>query len=85
MKNVCICVLADDWNLEIRNVSLEDDGLYECQILGSKSRSNAASLTVHVPPQNTFIDGGRVKEVIEDQNVTLSCISRGGRPAPNVI
>ncbi len=71
-----------DWNLEIVDVSLEDDGTYDCQILGS--RSPVARLTVFVPPRAPYIEGGSVKEVIEDEDVRLRCISLGGKPAPKV-
>ncbi len=72
--------IPDDWNLEIRNVTLEDDGLYDCQILGS--RSPAARLTVFVPPNSSYVRGGTVREVIENQDVALTCVSVGGKPAP---
>ena len=74
--------LPVDWNLEILNVSLEDDGLYECQILGS--RSPPARLTVLVPPRPPYVEGGPVREVIEDEQVRLQCVSVGGKPAPKV-
>ena len=71
-----------DYNLEIRDVRLEDDGTYECQIL--QLRSPAAAVIVHVPPENPSIEGGAVREVIEARTVQLRCEARGGKPAPQV-
>ena len=69
--------------MEISDVQLEDDEMYDCQIHGTKSP--AAKLTIFVPPGDPRIDGGEtVKDVIEDQEVTLRCVSKGGKPAPKV-
>eukprot|EP00094_Tigriopus_californicus_P012637 TCALIF_12216-PA protein Name:"Similar to rst Irregular chiasm C-roughest protein (Drosophila melanogaster)" AED:0.01 eAED:0.01 QI:0/0.81/0.83/0.91/0.90/0.83/12/682/815 len=71
-----------DWNLEIRKVELDDDATYECQHL--KSRSRAAKLTVFVPPDNPYVIGGPRIDVIENLNVTLTCVSEGGKPAATI-
>lgn len=71
-----------DWNLEIRKVELDDDAIFECQHL--KSRSRAAKVTVFVPPDNPYVIGGPRIDVIENLNVTLTCVSEGGKPAPTI-
>lgn len=73
---------AGTWDLHIRNVQLEDDAIFDCQIPGTKSPP--ARLTVLVPPDNLVIEGAPVKRVIENQDVRLVCISEGGKPAPKV-
>jgi len=81
-QNNVFSPLSDDWNLEITNVTLNDDGDYECQILGS--RSPVARLSVYVAPEHTYIDGGTAVAAIEGRELKLTCVSTGGKPAPKV-
>ena len=59
-----------------------DDGSYECQILGS--RSPPVHLTVLKAPDDPYVEGGHVREVIEGLEVELKCVSKEGKPAPKV-
>jgi len=87
-----------DWSLVIENISLEDDGIFQCQVgSGSEStsiRSALAKLTVLVPPgqpkivhQGSGEEEGRTElelEVEEGEALELTCISEGGRPAGEI-
>ena len=75
----------DTWNLRIENISLEDDGKYQCQVGATETigpiRSQYATLTVLSPPEPPVLTvGARVK--LEEGGVGMvQCISRGGHPA----
>jgi len=85
-----------DWSLVIESVTLEDDGIFQCQVgSGSEStaiRSALAKLTVLVPPGQPKIAQhgsleGRTElelEVEEGESLELTCISEGGRPAGEI-
>ena len=66
---------------------MDDDDVYQCQVtLGytSSLRSRKAKVEVLVPPQDPFIKEGRVLTVKESRDVTITCISKGGKPAAKV-
>ena len=78
---------AADWDLEIDPISVDDDDTYQCQVtLGytSSLRSRKAKVEVLVPPQDPYINEGRVITVKESQDITLTCIAKGGKPAAKV-
>lgn len=78
---------AADWDLEIDPISVDDDDTYQCQVtLGytSSLRSRKAKVEVLVPPQDPYIKEGRVITVKESQDITLTCIAKGGKPAAKV-
>ena len=76
-----------DYSLEIRDVALEDDGLYQCQVSDRDMalRSNTAKLSVLVPPEPPIIQEAlKPFNVSEDQVLQLTCISNGGKPSSEV-
>ena len=64
-------------------MTLEDNAEYECQAANNKLRSPVARVTVQAPPDNPVIDNGfaAIREVIENREVALTCVSGGSRPA----
>ncbi|XP_069363228.1 irregular chiasm C-roughest protein-like isoform X2 [Maniola hyperantus] len=78
-----------DYSLDIRDVSIDDDALYQCQVsTGPRGeaaiRSKSARLTVLVPPEPPKITKGPVLEAVEDSEVMLECVSVGGKPAAEI-
>ncbi|XP_068624517.1 irregular chiasm C-roughest protein-like [Battus philenor] len=78
-----------DYSLDIREVALEDDASYQCQVSSGPRgeppiRSRYARLTVLVPPEPPRILQGPTFQAIEDQEVDLECISIGGKPAAEI-
>ncbi|VVC96793.1 unnamed protein product [Leptidea sinapis] len=78
-----------DYSLDIRDVSLDDDAMYQCQVsTGLKGepaiRSRYARLTVLVPPDPPKILRGPVLQTVEDRDVDLECVSVGGKPAAEI-
>ena len=74
-----------DWNLEILNVTLEDDGKYQCQVGATETsqpiRSEYARLTVLSAPEPPVLTVGSVMKAEEGGIAVVQCISRGGHPA----
>ena len=72
------------WDLRIRNALVEDEGLYQCQILASSRsgplRSDYVSVTVLAKPQPPIITSGPRLVVKEGSNSLVQCISKGSRP-----
>ena len=52
-----------DWNLEIKNVTLEDDATFQCQISQVPLVSRKAVVTVWVKPDPPVIVDGPVAQV----------------------
>ncbi|KAJ2943111.1 hypothetical protein O0L34_g18801 [Tuta absoluta] len=78
-----------DYSLDIRDVTLEDDAKYQCQVSsGAKGepaiRSRYARLTVLVPPEPPRVLQGKYLSTIEDRNVKLECVSVGGKPPAEI-
>ncbi|CAG4974956.1 unnamed protein product [Colias eurytheme] len=78
-----------DYSLDIRDVLLDDDAMYQCQVsTGPKGeaaiRSRYARLTVLVPPESPKILKGPVLQAVEDRDVDLECVSVGGKPAAEI-
>lgn len=80
---------AGTYSLQIRPVTLEDDGRFQCQVSPGKDgsapiRSRYATLAVHIPPEPPQIVQGSHLITTEDREVELECHSRGGKPAAEV-
>ena len=75
----------DTWNLQIENVTLEDDGRYQCQVGATETvgpiRSEYATLSVLSPPEPPVLTVGPVMRLEEAGVGLVQCISRGGHPA----
>lgn len=77
------------FDLEIRNVNLEDEGIFQCQVAPGIEdreglRSENAVLNVNVPASYPIIIQGDQISVQENQESQLDCISRGAKPAAKV-
>lgn len=72
----------DTYNLFIRNVKVEDEGNYSCQIPRMETQHNR--LVVDVPPTIDFTPNREELVVSEDDGLMLDCNSFG-KPRPNVI
>uniref|UniRef100_A0A0R3S404 Ig-like domain-containing protein n=1 Tax=Elaeophora elaphi TaxID=1147741 RepID=A0A0R3S404_9BILA len=82
----------DEKHLKIENVTLKDDGLFECQMIHPSlgAYRTSASVTVlgehywfAVPPEKVAImdiDPGSVINVVEGNNYNLSCLAANGKP-----
>ncbi|XP_034837561.1 irregular chiasm C-roughest protein-like isoform X2 [Maniola hyperantus] len=78
-----------DYSLDIRDVTLEDDGRYQCQVSSGLNgepaiRSRYAQLTVLVAPDPPRILQGAFIDAIENQPVDIECVSEGGKPAAEI-
>ncbi|KAJ0170541.1 hypothetical protein K1T71_013912 [Dendrolimus kikuchii] len=78
-----------DYSLDIQEVTLDDDALYQCQVSSGPRgepaiRSRYARLIVLVPPEPPRILEGSVLRAIEDREVDLVCESFGGKPAAEI-
>jgi len=78
-----------EYNLNLNPVTLDDDGVYQCQVGTGKRdepaiRSRKATLTVLVPPDRPRIVPAESITVTENVPLELECISDGGKP-PAVI
>ena len=76
-----------DFSLQIKPVRLNDDAKYQCQVAsdsGKVLRSRVAKLTVFVAPEPPEIEPGPIVEGKSGQPITLTCTSKGGKPAPEV-
>ena len=77
-----------DWNLEIQNVSLEDDGKYQCQVGATEEaqpvRSRYALVRVISPPQPPVLTAGPELVLRDGKTALVQCISKGGKPATSI-
>ena len=77
-----------EWGLEISSVESSDDGLYQCQVSAQDDdqaiRSGEARLSVMSPPGQPVIVEGEEVMISQKEEVELTCVSRGGRPAGEV-
>ncbi|XP_029346962.1 irregular chiasm C-roughest protein [Acyrthosiphon pisum] len=75
-----------EYNLKLNPVTLDDDGVYQCQVGTGKRgdpaiRSRKATLTVLVPPNRPRITPqGDTIYLTENSPIDLECISEGGKP-----
>ncbi|KAL0810397.1 hypothetical protein ABMA28_010542 [Loxostege sticticalis] len=78
-----------DYSLDIKEVTLDDDALYQCQVSSGPRgeppiRSRYARLIVLTPPDPPKILQGPVLQAVEDSEVNLECVSVGGKPAAEI-
>uniref|UniRef100_A0A2H8TWA9 Irregular chiasm C-roughest protein n=1 Tax=Melanaphis sacchari TaxID=742174 RepID=A0A2H8TWA9_9HEMI len=78
-----------EFNLQLNPVTLDDDGVYQCQVGTGKRdepaiRSRKATLTVLVPPNRPRIVQGDKIYTTENSPIELECISEGGKPAAEI-
>ncbi|KAL3982160.1 Immunoglobulin domain family protein [Acanthocheilonema viteae] len=76
---------SNEKHLKIENVTLKDDGLFECQMIHPSlgAYRTSAFVTVLVPPEKVAImdiDPGSVINVVEGNNYNLSCLAANGKP-----
>ncbi|CAL1531983.1 unnamed protein product [Lymnaea stagnalis] len=81
----------NEFNLMIVNASLDDDAVYECQVLpkdGDSRLQARATLTVLVPCEAPMIldymNGSTVEVPYTQKTLELSCEARDGRPAASI-
>ncbi|XP_075987709.1 irregular chiasm C-roughest protein-like isoform X4 [Anticarsia gemmatalis] len=78
-----------DYSLDIKDVTLDDDGQYQCQVSSGLNgapaiRSRYAQLTVLVAPEAPRIPRGAFIDATENQYVDIECVSSGGKPAAEI-
>ena len=77
-----------EWHLLIRNVTMEDDARYQCQVGATENadpiRSRYATLTVISPPDPPVITAGPKLVLREGKQGMVQCISKGGKPATSL-
>ena len=82
--NKFIFSFTGEYSLEISNIQIDDDAIYECQILATNvlpsMRSKSATINVLVPPNPPLILNGNALNTTEDTEISLECYSSGGRP-----
>lgn len=78
----------NDFSLQIRNVQLEDDAEFQCQVgptEGTKGiRSRSAVVQVNVPPEPPKIIEGNHIRTTAGSTVELNCEAAAGKPAAEV-
>ncbi|XP_078277029.1 kin of IRRE-like protein 1 [Rhinoraja longicauda] len=72
-------------NLQIQDAELSDDAVYECQATEVALRSDTATLTVLVPPDEPVIDGGPEILLRAGSTYNLTCRASGAKPAAHII
>lgn len=78
-----------NFSLQIVNIHLEDDAVFQCQVGAGRGGSSAirskdAKLTVLVPPDPPVIVQGSFLQTTAGMKVNLECESHGGKPAPEL-
>lgn len=81
--------MPGEYNLKLNPVTLDDDGVYQCQVGTGKRdepaiRSRKATLTVLVPPNRPRIVQGEYVTATENVPLELECVSEGGKPPAEV-
>ncbi|XP_052804588.1 hemicentin-1-like isoform X2 [Mya arenaria] len=69
-------------NLQIRNVRLDDESFYACQVIGFDSVQ--VKLTVNIPPGQPSITLNTSLPSVENAVISLTCSSSGGKPTPTI-
>ncbi|KAL8589034.1 hypothetical protein ACOMHN_055047 [Nucella lapillus] len=77
-----------EWNLQIRDVRLEDDGSYQCQAGATHNvrgiRSRTAIVTVVIPPERPTIDGAPTLSLVLYRPTNVTCRANNGKPAATI-
>ncbi|KAG6462376.1 hypothetical protein O3G_MSEX013220 [Manduca sexta] len=78
-----------DYSLDIKDLTLEDDGKYQCQVSSGLNgepaiRSRYAQVTVLVAPDPPRIIQGAFIDATENQPIDIECESVGGKPAAEI-
>lgn len=75
---------SEDWVLEIRNVQLEDQGIYECQVSTTPVRSQIIAL--HVAEPVITMQGGPELHIKFGSRINISCeISNFPKPITYIV
>ncbi|TRY67431.1 hypothetical protein TCAL_05246 [Tigriopus californicus] len=75
---------SEDWVLEIRNVQLEDQGIYECQVSTTPVRSQLIAL--HVAEPVITMQGGPELHIKFGSRINISCeISNFPKPITYIV
>lgn len=69
--------------ISLSDVTLADEGMYTCSLFTMPVRIAKAYLTVLGVPEKPEIDG-LVKPALEGDQITLTCITQGSRPAADL-
>ncbi|XP_053086146.1 B-cell receptor CD22 isoform X2 [Pangasianodon hypophthalmus] len=70
-----------DYQLELTNIKVEDEGSYQCSISGHEGLlSSAVKFTVNYPPKNVSVSINSSGEIVEGSSVTLTCSSDANPP-----
>uniref|UniRef100_A0A673J090 NPHS1 adhesion molecule, nephrin n=1 Tax=Sinocyclocheilus rhinocerous TaxID=307959 RepID=A0A673J090_9TELE len=76
------------YHLQILNLSLEDDGPYECQVGRSVSSraivSRTAWLSVQIPPSQPYIQLESDEPWVEGDEYTVTCIAPDAKPPAEI-
>ncbi|XP_041373923.1 irregular chiasm C-roughest protein-like isoform X2 [Gigantopelta aegis] len=77
-----------EFNLQIRNVQLEDDAIYDCQMGAVEGvpgmRSRKAKLMVLIPPDEPVIEGQPIISVILGRPTNITCRANNSRPGADI-
>uniref|UniRef100_A0A0N4ZBA7 Nephrin n=1 Tax=Parastrongyloides trichosuri TaxID=131310 RepID=A0A0N4ZBA7_PARTI len=79
----------DELNLNIRKVTLSDDGTFECQLIrpGTKPQKAPAILEVLVPPTDVYFvnyASGTTLDIREGTNLNITCASSFAKPKADI-
>uniref|UniRef100_A0A3Q1BDN4 Ig-like domain-containing protein n=1 Tax=Amphiprion ocellaris TaxID=80972 RepID=A0A3Q1BDN4_AMPOC len=69
--------------ISISDVTLTDEGMYTCSLFTMPVRTAKAYLTVLGVPEKPEIDG-LTKPALEGDQITLTCITQGSKPAADL-
>uniref|UniRef100_A0A7E4VGA4 Nephrin n=1 Tax=Panagrellus redivivus TaxID=6233 RepID=A0A7E4VGA4_PANRE len=79
----------DELHLKIERLELDDDGVFECQMVRQEVgplRATAAVNVIVAPTEVTFVNykEGTVLELQEDSALNVTCVSPNAKPAPKM-